>query len=207
MTEQGRAGIPNDAALTPLIRAVSTGDKPRKDRHASRSRTSSTSNVPAKAPHRKHFCIDGQAGHADPPARVNWVGRGAISVKESERANAGSLAEYVSSPRPALASSATGAVPRGSSVDPWAGVRRATDRARPGVAEAKGKRQSAGSDAALRRDEPRRGTDGGRADQRHRRPPQGVQVIGGPYREDLCLDAAAAIEERLGTITPTDPRS
>lgn len=37
--------------------------------------------------------------------------------------------------------------------------------------------------------------------------PQGVQVIGGPYREDLCLDAAAAIEERLGTITPTDPRS
>jgi amidase len=26
------------------------------------------------------------------------------------------------------------------------------------------------------------------------------------YREDLCLDAAAAIEERLGLITPIDPR-
>lgn len=37
--------------------------------------------------------------------------------------------------------------------------------------------------------------------------PQGVQVIGGPYREDLCLDAAGAIEERLGTLTPTDPLS
>ena len=37
--------------------------------------------------------------------------------------------------------------------------------------------------------------------------PQGVQVIGGPYREDLCLDAAAAIEERLGKITPMEPRS
>ena len=37
--------------------------------------------------------------------------------------------------------------------------------------------------------------------------PPGVQVIGAPYREDLCLDAAAAIEERLGTLTPTDPRT
>jgi amidase len=37
--------------------------------------------------------------------------------------------------------------------------------------------------------------------------PQGVQLIGGLYREDLCLDAAAAIEKRLGTITPTEPRS
>jgi amidase len=36
--------------------------------------------------------------------------------------------------------------------------------------------------------------------------PQVVQVIGPRYREDLCLDAAAAIEERLGTITPIDPR-
>lgn len=36
--------------------------------------------------------------------------------------------------------------------------------------------------------------------------PQGVQVIAGRYREDLCLDAAAAIEERLGTLTPIDPR-
>jgi amidase len=36
--------------------------------------------------------------------------------------------------------------------------------------------------------------------------PQVVQVIGPRYREDLCLDAAAAIEDRLGTITPIDPR-
>jgi amidase len=35
--------------------------------------------------------------------------------------------------------------------------------------------------------------------------PQAVQVIGPRYREDLCLDAAAAIEDRLGTITPIDP--
>lgn len=34
--------------------------------------------------------------------------------------------------------------------------------------------------------------------------PQAVQVIGPRYREDLCLDAAAAIEERLGIITPID---
>lgn len=37
--------------------------------------------------------------------------------------------------------------------------------------------------------------------------PQVVQVIGARYREDLCLDAAAAIEERLGIITPIDPTS
>jgi len=36
--------------------------------------------------------------------------------------------------------------------------------------------------------------------------PQGIQVIGRRYREDLCLDAAEAIEDRLGTITPIDPR-
>jgi amidase len=36
--------------------------------------------------------------------------------------------------------------------------------------------------------------------------PQSVQVIGPRYREDLCLDAAAAIEDRLGIITPIDPR-
>lgn len=36
--------------------------------------------------------------------------------------------------------------------------------------------------------------------------PQVVQVIGPRYREDMCLDAAAAIEERLGSITPIDPR-
>jgi amidase len=33
-----------------------------------------------------------------------------------------------------------------------------------------------------------------------------VQVIGARYREDLCLDAAGAIEDRLGIITPIDPR-
>jgi amidase len=32
--------------------------------------------------------------------------------------------------------------------------------------------------------------------------PTGVQVIGRPYREDLCLDAAEAIEHRLGTLGP-----
>ena len=36
--------------------------------------------------------------------------------------------------------------------------------------------------------------------------PQGVQIIGPRYREDLCLDAAQAIEERLGALTPIDPR-
>ena len=36
--------------------------------------------------------------------------------------------------------------------------------------------------------------------------PQAVQVIGPRYREDLCLDAAAAREVRLGIITPIDPR-
>jgi amidase len=36
--------------------------------------------------------------------------------------------------------------------------------------------------------------------------PQAVQVIGPRYREDLCLDAASAIEERVGIITPIDPR-
>lgn len=36
--------------------------------------------------------------------------------------------------------------------------------------------------------------------------PQVVQVIGPRYREDLCLDAAQAIEDRVGTFTPIDPR-
>jgi amidase len=36
--------------------------------------------------------------------------------------------------------------------------------------------------------------------------PQSVQVIGPRYREDLCLDAAAALEVRVGIITPIDPR-
>lgn len=35
--------------------------------------------------------------------------------------------------------------------------------------------------------------------------PAGVQLIGRPYREDTCLAAAAAIEERLGVLTPIDP--
>lgn len=36
--------------------------------------------------------------------------------------------------------------------------------------------------------------------------PQAVQVIGPRYREDLCLDAAAAIEQRVGILTPIDPK-
>jgi amidase len=37
--------------------------------------------------------------------------------------------------------------------------------------------------------------------------PQGVQIIASFYREDLCLEAAEAIEARLGTFTPTNPAS
>jgi amidase len=36
--------------------------------------------------------------------------------------------------------------------------------------------------------------------------PQVVQVIGRRYREDLCLDAAAAVESGVGVFTPIDPR-
>jgi amidase len=36
--------------------------------------------------------------------------------------------------------------------------------------------------------------------------PTGVQVIGSLYREDLCLDAAEAIESVVGVLTPIDPR-
>jgi amidase len=36
--------------------------------------------------------------------------------------------------------------------------------------------------------------------------PPGVQLIGRAYREDLCLDAAEAVEDRLGVLTPVDPR-
>jgi len=36
--------------------------------------------------------------------------------------------------------------------------------------------------------------------------PQSVQIIGSRYREDLCLDAAEAIEDALGIVTPIDPR-
>ncbi|NUS72990.1 MAG: indole acetimide hydrolase [Corynebacteriales bacterium] len=34
--------------------------------------------------------------------------------------------------------------------------------------------------------------------------PTGVQIIGRAFREDLCLDAAQAVEDRLGIITPVD---
>ncbi|KAF0647646.1 MULTISPECIES: amidase [Streptomyces] len=37
--------------------------------------------------------------------------------------------------------------------------------------------------------------------------PCGVQIVGRAFREDLCLDAAQAIEDRLGTLTPVDPRT
>ena len=36
--------------------------------------------------------------------------------------------------------------------------------------------------------------------------PGGVQIIGSRYREDLCLDAAQAIEDAAGRVTPIDPR-
>jgi amidase len=36
--------------------------------------------------------------------------------------------------------------------------------------------------------------------------PQSVQVIGPRYRGDLYLDAAAAIEDGVGIVTPIDPR-
>jgi amidase len=36
--------------------------------------------------------------------------------------------------------------------------------------------------------------------------PQGVQIIGPRYREDLCLDAAEAIEQKVGVPTPIDPK-
>ncbi|MEU8435702.1 amidase [Streptomyces sp. NPDC029216] len=37
--------------------------------------------------------------------------------------------------------------------------------------------------------------------------PCGVQIIGRAFREDLCLDAAQAVEDRLGVLTPVDPRA
>jgi amidase len=36
--------------------------------------------------------------------------------------------------------------------------------------------------------------------------PTGVQVMGTLFREDLCLDAAEAIENVVGVLTPIDPR-
>jgi amidase len=35
---------------------------------------------------------------------------------------------------------------------------------------------------------------------------QAAQVIGARCLEDLCLDAAAAVEDRAGSITPIDTR-
>jgi amidase len=35
--------------------------------------------------------------------------------------------------------------------------------------------------------------------------PQVVQLVGARYREDVCLDAAQAIEDRRGILTPIDP--
>jgi amidase len=37
--------------------------------------------------------------------------------------------------------------------------------------------------------------------------PQAVQIIGPRYHEDLCLDAAEAIERTLGVPTPIEPKS
>ncbi|MFD8986200.1 amidase [Streptomyces sp. NPDC059564] len=37
--------------------------------------------------------------------------------------------------------------------------------------------------------------------------PTGVQIVGRAFREDLCLAAAQVIENRLGTLTPIDPRT
>ncbi|MDE2281397.1 MAG: hypothetical protein KGJ92_01330, partial [Actinomycetales bacterium] len=36
--------------------------------------------------------------------------------------------------------------------------------------------------------------------------PTGAQIIGTMYRDDLCLDAAEAIERAIGVLTPIDPR-
>ncbi|MBQ1160636.1 amidase [Streptomyces smyrnaeus] len=37
--------------------------------------------------------------------------------------------------------------------------------------------------------------------------PAGVQIVGRAFREDLCLAAAQEVEDRLGVLTPVDPRS
>ena len=36
--------------------------------------------------------------------------------------------------------------------------------------------------------------------------PQGVQLIGARFREDLLLDAAQAVEDRAPVLTPIEPR-
>jgi amidase len=45
----------------------------------------------------------------------------------------------------------------------------------------------------------------GRMDGKTAAAPLGVQIIGSRYREDLCLDAAEAIEAQCGLATPIDP--
>jgi amidase len=37
--------------------------------------------------------------------------------------------------------------------------------------------------------------------------PVGVQIVGGPCREDLCFDAAAIVEAHYPMPTPIDPLS
>ena len=37
------------------------------------------------------------------------------------------------------------------------------------------------------------------------RKPRGVQVIGAPYREDVCFEAAAVLERHFGRFTPVTP--
>ncbi|MFE4971526.1 amidase [Kitasatospora sp. NPDC056651] len=36
--------------------------------------------------------------------------------------------------------------------------------------------------------------------------PTGVQLVGRAFREDLCLDAAQAVEDHCGTLAPIDPK-
>jgi amidase len=36
--------------------------------------------------------------------------------------------------------------------------------------------------------------------------PQGVQLIGARFREDLLLDAAQSVEDRAPVLTPIQPR-
>jgi amidase len=36
--------------------------------------------------------------------------------------------------------------------------------------------------------------------------PTGVQIMGTLFRDDLCLDAAQAVEQEIGVLTPIDPR-
>jgi amidase len=36
--------------------------------------------------------------------------------------------------------------------------------------------------------------------------PTDAQIIGTMYRDDLCLDAAEAVERAVGVLTPIDPR-